>query len=173
MTKFDGPDLDWIADLVRRHSMMEAVLVPAFVDLDTSPRRVKLFPRCVFIGSGSGYLVLRIDESSGQMQLADGQTLEIPEALEGEPSIEPVLADLSLNYLDEARPLRCSGISLYLDADSSAPENRFRAVGFRFGENRTLFFDPFWPSGIRIGDDFEAARLRDEIHDGGIAELTI
>ncbi|MEV4826774.1 hypothetical protein AB0K25_00350 [Micromonospora sp. NPDC049257] len=173
MNECEGTGLGWVAEMVKRHSMMEAVFVPAFVDLDTSPRQVKLFPRSVFVESTRGFLAMNIDEKSGQIQLADSHTLVTPPALGAEPSLEPVFADLSLNYLSEITPLRCLGIVLHFDVDSSGSENRFRAVELRFADDRILLFDPFWPSGIRIGGKFEAVRLRKEITAGQIVAIEI
>jgi len=166
-------DVRWIVDLFKAHSTMAAVLVPAFMDLDTLPRQVKLFPKRVFIETESGYLVLKIDADSGQLQVSAGRALEVPGDLQGEPSVEPVFADLTLSYLDEMFALRCVGVTLYLDADSSVSANRFRALALRFGDERILFFDPFWPAGIRVGSGFEASRLSAEVPELTSVELEI
>lgn len=173
VARIEMSDLRWVVDLVGRHSMMKALLVPAFVDLDAVPRQVTLFPDSVFIESGSGYLSLKVDAGSGQLQLSEVRVLEIPPALRDEPSVDPVFADLSPNYLDDVHPLQCSGVLLCLDADSSGLENQFRAIGFRVGDRRILFFDPFWPSGIRIGGESEVTRIGDEIPEGGIVEIEL
>ncbi|WP_144081559.1 hypothetical protein [Micromonospora wenchangensis] len=173
MNECEGAGLGWAVEMVKRHSMMEAIFVPAFVDLDTLPRQVKLFPRSVFVESTRGLMAMNIDEKSGQIRLADSDALVTPPALSAEPSLEPVFADLSINYLSEIAPLRCLAVVLHLDVDSSGPENRFRAVELHFAGDRILLFDPFWPSGIKIGGKFEAVRLRKEIAGGHIIEVKI
>ena len=164
---------DWIVNLVQSHSQIRCLLVPAYVDLDTHPERVRLFPSSAFLGSESSFLVFNINQPSGQLQLSNASEVSLPEELMDEPSIRPVLVDLSMNYLDEDHPLQCDHLVLYLDADSDVSLGRFRAVVFCFEDGRQLLLDPYWPLGIRFGGESDVVRMRGDFTDGRVTELEV
>ncbi|MDB4872811.1 MAG: hypothetical protein JWL97_3815 [Gemmatimonadales bacterium] len=158
-----------IVDLVRRHRVATSLLVPGFVDLHASPQVVTPFPRVLFLGGDHDYLSLSIDEISGQFSIGETANPSVPNSLLDEPTIQPIFVDLSIYHLSEVHPIEFESASLYLDQDSSEVRNLFRAIAFNYGDGRVLLFDPFWPFGIRVGNEADAVRLRDEMGQMGRA----
>jgi hypothetical protein len=97
-------------------------------------------------------------------QLLLGITAEpfFPASLLEEPTIRPGLADLSIYYLREMRPVELKTVFFYTDQDSDPAVNRFRAILFCTDDSKALLIDPYWPFGIKIGNKDDAAELREE-----------
>jgi hypothetical protein len=128
----------------------DTLLVPAYIDLDGDPR-VVLFPQSVFLGTGGGFVYFSIDAPSGQLRLDECAEAFLPSELSGEPSVKPIFADLTANYLGDGPPAKMHSISFYLDRDSDPERGTFRAVTIEFEGGDGISLDPFSFSGIRIG----------------------
>jgi hypothetical protein len=105
-------------DLFGEASAVMSVLVPGYVDLDTHPEQVKLFPVTVAFGVERGYLNFQIEKTSGQLKVDADSSIELPDELMDEPSIRPVLVDLGAELLGDVLPVEIMSIAIYLDRDS-------------------------------------------------------
>jgi len=149
-------------ELIKQRRAVTSLLVPGYLGVDSSPEVFRLLPRSVFLGNDHDYLSMSIDDETDQLLV--GATAEpfFPASLLEEPTIRPGLADLSIYYLKEMRPVELDTVSFYTDEDSDPTVNRFRAVLFYTDNSRALLIDPYWPFGIKIGNEHDAAELREE-----------
>jgi hypothetical protein len=149
-------------ELIKQRRAVTSLLVPGYLGLDSSPEVFRLLPRSVFLGNDHDYLSMSVDDETDQLLL--GVTAEpfFPASLLEEPTIRPGLADLSIYYLKEMRPIELKTVFFYIDEDSDPSANRFRAILFHADDSRALLVDPYWPFGIKIGNEDDAAELREE-----------
>jgi hypothetical protein len=142
-------------NIIARCYEFHSLLVPAFVDFDRQSR-VFLFPKTVFLGSGSGFIYFGIDEATGQLYLGESDEVFMPEELADEPSITPTFVDLTGNYLGDGYPLTIKSTTFYADEQSLPREGKFRGVEFEFQNGEGVTIDPLTVAGIRISSTPDA-----------------
>jgi hypothetical protein len=149
-------------ELIKRRRAVTSLLVPGYLDPGSSPEVFRLRPRSVFLGNGCDYLSMSIDAETDQLLLGITAEPFFPAGLLEEPTIRPGLADLSIYYLKEMRPVELKTVFFYTDQDSDPSVNRFRAILFYTDESRALLIDPYWPFGIKVGNEDDAVELREQ-----------
>jgi hypothetical protein len=149
-------------ELIKQRRAVTSLLVPGYLGLDSTPEVFRLLPRSVFLGNDRDYLSMSIDSETDQLLLGITAEPSFPASLLEEPTIRPGLADLSIYYLKEMRPVELKTVLFYTDQDSDPSVNRFRAILFYTDHSRALLVDPYWPFGIKIGNEDDATELREE-----------
>jgi hypothetical protein len=149
--------------LIRERKGVTSLLVPGYLGLDSSPEVFRLLPQSVFLGNDRDYLSMSIDDETDQLLLGITTDPFFPASLLEEPTIRPGFADLSVYYLKEMRPVELKTVCFYSDEDSDPSTNRFRAILFRTEHSRNLLIDPYWPFGIKIGNENDVDELRKQV----------
>jgi hypothetical protein len=148
--------------IIRQRRNVTSLLVPGCLGLDSSPEIFRLLPQSVFLGNDRDYLSMSIDQETDQLLLGIAADPFFPASLLEEPTIRPGLADLSVYYLKEMGLIELKTVCFYSDEDSDPSANRFRAILLRADDSRALLIDPYWPFGIKIGNENDVDELREQ-----------
>jgi hypothetical protein len=163
-----------IGDALRRYNPAKYLLTAGYIAKEAGPPVVNMYPNIVWLGTDDGYLKFSIDDSTGYLDVAETSSTSLPDSLLEEPSIQPVLIDLSTYYLSEVEDVEFTTASIYFLSASGTGLPLLRAIAMHRIDGRTLLIDPLWPFGIKIGNETDLARLRQEINnDVHLAEILL
>ncbi|BCJ52561.1 hypothetical protein Asp14428_40360 [Actinoplanes sp. NBRC 14428] len=155
-----GHAMDDLIRLFRRCHRLEEVLVAGYGDLSSSPERVVLYPKQVFIGApGQGYLSLTAAETGRWLRIGPATEPVVHPDLDAEDQLRGVLVDLTSVYLSVYRALECKAVTLYVDDDFA--DGRVRGLAFQLDDGTSLVVDPATVDGITLGDERDLWRIAD------------
>jgi hypothetical protein len=161
---------EWLVRLLRQHIVFDELLVSAYIAED-EPDRVVIFGKDAFLGSDAGYLMMTLANGSGSLQLSGVDRPRLHEELDLE-DIRPLFVSLAGNFLSTYLHVRCTAVTLFLDAESNPETGLVRAVMFHLSTG-PVFFDPLHLDGIRIGGEAEAHAVRAEDPDIETVEIAL
>jgi hypothetical protein len=79
-----------------------------------------------------------------------------------DPDEELAAASVGAHFLSASHSLRCTAMRLFTNNESIPDDGIFRAAEMTFADTYTVFIDPFWIDGIRLGTgDASGAWLAD------------
>src|SRR5262245_37685234 len=76
---------------------------------------------------------------------------ELDAALVEADDDEVAVASVGNHYLSASGPAQCTALRLFTNNESVPDEGIFRAAELTFQDRYTVFFDPFWVDGLRLG----------------------
>ncbi len=129
----------------------EDLLLPGWIDR-TGPfpvHRPYAFDAC--LQAEDGLLQFTAVNNNGGLHIRTVDEIEYDEALSGDPDEELLAASVGAHYLSTSGPVRCTAVRLFTNNESVPDEGIFRAAEMTFEDTYTVFFDPFWIDGIRLG----------------------
>lgn len=97
------------------------------------------------------------------MHIAEAIHPDLPEELLGEPSIQPTFVNLTKYYLSYVNEIEFKSVSLFFDALPSGDTGILRALALYQKDGKALVFDPWETFGIRVGNNADLERLKDEV----------
>lgn len=128
------------------------LLLPGWID------RTGPFPVCrplafdACLQAESGVIQFMSVNSNGGLRMRLVDQIEYPEDLRSDPDEELAAASVADHYLAASgHPVRCTALRLFTNRESVPRDGIFRAVEMTFDNSSTVFFDPFWIDGIRLG----------------------
>jgi hypothetical protein len=129
------------------------LLLPGSVD------RTGPFPVCrpltlafgVYLQAESGLIQFTSVNSNGGLRIRLAGQIEYDEDLRNDPGEDLVAASVGDHYLAAPRPTRCTAMRLFTNNESVPEDGIFRAAEMTFEDACTVFFDPFWADGVRLG----------------------
>ena len=152
--------MDELIRLFRRCRRFEEVLAAGYGDLSSSPERVLLYGKQVYIGApGQGYVSLSVPELGQSLRIAPADEPRAHPDLDAEDQLRAVLVDLTSLYLSVHRALECKTVTLYLDDEFA--DGRVRGVAFQLDDGTSLVVDPATVDGISLGDERDLWRIAD------------
>lgn len=152
-----------IVGMIRRRGAFTTLLVTAYLDPELTPAQVTIFPRRIFLGNDRGYLRISIDSIGDYLHIAEAIHPDLPEELLGEPSIQPTFVNLTKYYLSYVNEIEFKSVSLFFDALPSGDTGILRALALYQKDGKALVFDPWETFGIRVGNNADLERLKDEV----------
>jgi hypothetical protein len=161
---------DWLVRLLRQHTIVDELLVSAYI-ADDEPDRVVIFGKDAFLGSDAGYLMMTLANGDGSLQLSGAGRPHLHEELDL-TDIRPLFVSLASNFLSTYVDVRCRTVTLFLNAESNPETGLVRAVEFHLSTG-SVFFDPLHWDGIRIGDGATAHAFRAENPDMETVEIAL
>lgn len=129
------------------------LLLPGSVD------RTGPFPVCrpltlafgVYLQAESGLIQFMSVNSSGGLRIRLAGQIDYDEDLRNDPGEDLVAARVGAHYLAAPGPRRCTAMRLFTNNESVPEDGIFRAAEMTFEDAGTVFFDPFWTDGVRLG----------------------
>ena len=129
------------------------ILLPGSVD------RAGPFPVCrpltlafgVYLQAESGLIQFMPVNSNGGLRIRLAGQIEYDEDLRNDPEEDLVAASVGAHYLTAPGAGRCMAMRLFTNNESDPEDGVFRAAEMTFEGGCTVFFDPFWADGIRLG----------------------
>ncbi|MFI7603391.1 hypothetical protein [Actinoplanes sp. NPDC049681] len=152
--------MDELIRLFRRCRRFEEVLAAGYGDLSSSPERVLLYGKQVYIGApGQGYVNLSVPELGQLLRIGVVDEPVVHPDLDAEDQLRPVLIDLTSMYLSVHRAIECKTVTLYVDDDFA--DGLVRGVAFALDDGTSLVVDPATVDGIALGDERDLWRIAD------------
>lgn len=151
-----------LASTFEQIASVEDVFVMGYVDREPPEPVFQLFPTVAFLQADRGYLRMDAQRLEGQLYLARTNEIDLDEKLLDEPTIEPMVGRLTHLYFGENTSLGLLGVTCYADEFSRPDERMVRAVEFHLEFGNSLFVDPAWSLGIRLGGRAMADEWRRE-----------
>ncbi|MEV4642491.1 hypothetical protein AB0J80_34620 [Actinoplanes sp. NPDC049548] len=152
--------MDELIRLFRRCRRFEEVLISGYGDLSSSPERITLYGKQVYIGApGQGYVSLSVPELGQSLRIGPADEPRAHPDLDAEDQLRAVLVDLTSLYLSVHRALECKTVTLYLDDEFA--DGRVRGVAFQLDDGTSLVVDPATVDGISLGDERDLWRIAD------------
>lgn len=105
----------------------------------------------VYLQAEAGLVKFASVNSSGGLRIRLVDELEFDEDFLNDPDEEPAAGSAGVQYLGGSDPVRCTALRLFTNNESVPDEGVFRAAEMTFENNSTVFIDPFWIEGIRLG----------------------
>lgn len=127
------------------------VLLPGWID------RTGPFPVCrpltfdACLQAESGLIQFTSVSSNGGLHMRLVDQIEYDEDLRSDLDEELAAASVGGHYLVASDPVRCTAMRLFTNRESVLRDGIFRAAEMTFDNNSTVFFDPSWMDGIRLG----------------------
>lgn len=128
------------------------LLLPGWIDR-TGPlpvHRPLTFHAC--LQAENGLIPFTSVNSNGGLRIRLVDQIEYDEDLRNDPDEELAASSAGAHYLP-ASPgsARCTAMRLFTNSESIPEDGIFRAAEMTFNDTYTVFFDPFWIDGIRLG----------------------
>lgn len=140
-----------LAGTFEQIASVEDVFVMGYVDREPPEPVFQLFPTVVFLQTDRGYFRMDAQRLEGQLYLTRVDEMDLDEKLLDEPTIEPMVGRLTPFYFGESNSPRLLGVTCYADDCSRPDEGMVRAAEFHLEFENSLFVDPAWSLGIRLG----------------------
>ncbi|MEU8208834.1 hypothetical protein AB0B85_06485 [Micromonospora sp. NPDC049044] len=132
-------------------SSLEDVHIPGFLDQVDGIGHFVPLAQQVYLVFGDRLLLLDSAERGGFLTLRIVTSIDVPEALQGEEENFSVGAVGSLFMDNSGANLRLVKVRFALDSDHDPGLESICAAEFCFSGGNTLFVDPLWHLGIRLG----------------------
>ncbi|GGQ68445.1 hypothetical protein [Couchioplanes azureus] len=153
--------MDELIRLFRQCHRFEELLAAGYGDLSSSPERVVLYGKQIFIGApGPGYLDLSVTQVGQWIQIGHAAEPTVHPELAEEDQLRGVLVDMTGLYLSSRRALECKSVTLYID-DEFPTTGRVRGLSFSLDDGTSLVVDPANVDGISLGDERDLWRIAD------------
>jgi hypothetical protein len=127
------------------------LLLPGLIDR-SGPfpvHRPLTFHAC--LQADSGLIQFTSVNNNGGLYVRLVDEIEYDEELRNDLDEELVAASVGAHYLTASSPGRCTAMRLFTNNESVPEDGIFRAIEMTFEDTYTVFFDPFWIDGIRLG----------------------
>lgn len=127
------------------------LLLPGWIDR-TGPfpvHRPFTFDAC--LQAESGFIQFTSVNNNGGLHIRVTDEIEYDEELRDDPEEELLAASVGAHYLSASSSVRCTAMRLFTNNESVPNDGIFRAAEMTFEDTYTVFFDPFWIDGIRLG----------------------
>jgi hypothetical protein len=127
------------------------LLLPGWIDR-TGPfpvHRPLTFDAC--LQAEDGLIQFTSVNSNGGLYIRLVDEIEYPEDLRNDLDEELAAASVRAHYLATPDPVRCTAMRLFTNNESVPEDGVFRAAEMTFEDTCTVFFDPCWTDGIRLG----------------------
>jgi hypothetical protein len=105
----------------------------------------------VYLQAESGLVQFTSVDSNGGLRIRPASQVEYGEDLRNDPEENLVAASGGASYFTAPGPWRCTAMRLFTNNESVPEDGIFRAAEMTFEDACTVFFDPFWTDGIRLG----------------------
>ena len=105
----------------------------------------------VYLQAESGLIQFAAVNGNGGLRIRLANQIEYDADLRNDPDEELAAASVGDHYLTAAGSGRCTAMRLFTNNESVPEDGIFRAVELTFEAAYTVFFDPFWIDGIRLG----------------------
>lgn len=128
------------------------LLLPGWIDRSgpVPVCRPLTFDAC--LQAESGLIQFTSVNSNGGLHIRLVDRIEFQEDLRNDPDEELAAASVGAHYLAASgHPVRCTAMRLFTNRESVPQDGIFRAAEMTFDNFSTVFFDPFWIDGIRLG----------------------
>ena len=89
--------------------------------------------------------------SGGGLHIRLVERIKFPQDSWEDPDYELAAASVAAHYLDASVSVSCTAMRLFTNNEPVPEDGIFRAVEMTFNDTCTMFFDPFWIDGIRLG----------------------
>lgn len=99
----------------------------------------------------SGLVQFTSVNSGGGLHIRLVDQIEYDEDLRNDPDEEIAAASVGAHYLNASGPMGCTAMRLFTNRESVPEDGIFRAAELTFDNICTVFFDPSWIDGIRLG----------------------
>jgi hypothetical protein len=127
------------------------LLLPGWIDR-TGPfpiHRPLTFDPC--LQAESGLIQFTSVNNNGGLHIRMVDEIEYDDALSDDPDEELAAASVGAHYLPASGSVRRTAVRLFTNNESVPDDGIFRAAEMTFEDTYTVFFDPFWIDGIRLG----------------------
>jgi hypothetical protein len=127
------------------------LLLPGWIDR-TGPlpaHRPFTFDAC--LQAENGLIRFTSVNNNGGLHVRLVEEIDYDESLRDDPAEELAAASIDAHYLSASNSVRCTALRLFTNNESVPEDGIFRAAEMTFEGAYTVFFDPFWIDGIRLG----------------------
>lgn len=127
------------------------LLLPGWIDR-TGPfpiHRPFTFDAC--LQAETGLIQFTSVNNNGGLHIRLVDQIDYDTDLRNDPDEELTAASVGAHYLSASGSVRCTAMRLFTNNESAPEDGIFRAAEMEFDEVHTVFFDPFWIDGIRLG----------------------
>jgi hypothetical protein len=130
---------------------LRRVLLPGWIDRAGSfpVHRPLTFDVC--LQGESGLIQFTSVNNNGGLHIRLVDEIEYDDALSDDPDEGLAAASVGAHYLTTSGHVRCTAMRLFTNSESAPDDGIFRAAEMTFEDTYTVFFDPFWIDGIRLG----------------------
>lgn len=104
-----------------------------------------------YLQAESGLMQFTSVNNNGGLHIRMVDEIQYDEAFRDDPEEELLAASVRAHYLSASGSVRCTAVRLFTDNESVPEDGIFRAAEMTFEDTYTVFFDPFWIDGIRLG----------------------
>lgn len=106
----------------------------------------------VYLQAENGLVHFTSVNSNGGLRIGLADQIEYHEDLRSDPDVELAAASVGDHYLAASgHPVHCTAMRLFTNRESVPQDGIFRAAEMTLANGSTVFFDPFWIDGIRLG----------------------
>ncbi|WP_157102070.1 hypothetical protein [Nocardia caishijiensis] len=138
-------------DAVFRERSATDVLVPGWIDRGIGYSEFRPQPTIVYMRLDEGYLQFESIDQYDQLKIEYSSELNLAGVLHEEGD-EILVASCGENLFgDGYTALRCASIRYFLDDNSRVDQGIVKCMEMKFQGASSLFIDPMWTFGIRLG----------------------
>lgn len=153
---------------LRQHRVSD-VLVPGWIDREDDIPQFRPQPVVVYLCLDEGFLRLESTGSSDQLVVRVASAVEL-DGIELFEDVDDEVIVASCGeqlFGDGWEELRCTDVRYFTDSRSSADEGAIKCLFLELEGRYSLFFDPTWTFGIRVGNREDLLRwMKDQRTEG-------